>query len=110
MLRQFYMNSADEPHFENMIEYISRGPAVAIVWEGYNAIAIGRQLLIGNDRLNPLPGSIRGDFSSNDLIHRFTVAHGSDSLDEAEREIKLWFNDDEMIPWNYANEMWIYQK
>lgn len=81
-----------------------------MVWEGYNVIKIGRQLLTGGNRLYPLPGSIRGDFSSNDFAHRFTVAHGSDTVEEAEREIFLFFKEEELVSWSMTNDIWIYQK
>lgn len=110
VFRAFYHNIANEPFFEDMISHVTQGPVVAMVWEGYNAADIGRQLLTGGNRLNPVPGSIRGDFGSNDFVHRFTVAHGSDSVEEAEREMRLWFNEDELISWNYTNQKWIYQK
>ncbi|XP_037052253.1 nucleoside diphosphate kinase-like [Bradysia coprophila] len=110
VLREFYHHSAKMPFFEHMIGHVTRGPVVAMVWEGYNAVQIGRQLLTGGNRFDPVPGSIRGDFSSSDFIHRFTVAHGSDTAEEAEREMFLWFDENELISWHYSNEMWIYQK
>lgn len=87
VLRKFYRSSAKMPFFED--KHVQLGPVVQMVWEGYNAANIGRQLLTGGNRFDPVPGSIRGDFSSNDFIHRFTVAHGSDSPEEAEREMQL---------------------
>lgn len=110
VLRSQYRGSADEPFFEEMIGYVKRGPIVAMAWEGFNAVDMGRNLLVGNNRLNPAPGTIRGDYCSNDLIHRFTVAHASDSVGEAERELALYFTKNELITWNYSQETWIYQK
>ncbi|KAJ6645506.1 Nucleoside diphosphate kinase [Pseudolycoriella hygida] len=109
VLRAFYYTSRHQEFFDDLIAFMKRGPVVAMIWEGYNAVTIGRQLLTGENRFYPLPGSIRGDYSSNDLKHRFTVAHGSDTAEEAEREIALWFNADEVVSWNYSNEIWIYQ-
>lgn len=110
VLRTFYRDAAGESFFEDMIGHVLRGPVVAMVWEGYNAVSIGRHLLTGGNRISPVPGSIRGDFGSNDFVHRFTVAHGSDSAEEAEREMLLWFNEDELVTWQHSNEIWIYQK
>lgn len=110
VLRAHYKNLADLPHFEHLISYMQRGPVIPMVWEGYNVINIGRQLLTGGNKYYPVPGSIRGDFSSNDFVHRFTVAHGSDTVEEAQHEISLWFEEDELVTWTMTNDIWIYQK
>lgn len=98
------------PFYHDLIKYMKTGPIIPMVWEGLNAVKIGRQLLCGADRLNPLPGTIRGDFGSNDLKHRFNIAHASDSVEEANREIALWFNKNELVVWNASNAAWIYKR
>lgn len=73
-----------------MIEYITSGPVVAMVWEGKDAAAQGRRLLGTTNPLESAPGTIRGDYCID--IGR-NIIHGSDSPESAKKEISLWFPD-----------------
>ena len=67
---------------------MASGPVVCMVWEGKNVVATGRKMLGATNPLESAPGTIRGDFAID--VGR-NICHGSDSVESAEREIKLWF-------------------
>lgn len=83
-----YAEHAERPFFGELVEFITRGPLVAMVMEGDGAVGAARQLIGATDPLDAAPGSIRGDYAA-ELTHN--LVHGSDSDASAEREIALWF-------------------
>lgn len=83
-----YGEHEGKPFFEPLIEFITSGPLVAMVAEGYGAIQAFRSLAGPTDPLAAAPGTIRGDHA---LLVKENVVHGSDSPDSAEREIKIFF-------------------
>jgi nucleoside-diphosphate kinase len=87
---QHYEEHTEKPFFGELVDFITRGPLVAAVLEGPDAIIAARQLIGATNPLEASPGSIRGDFA---LEVTFNLVHGSDSKESAEREIKLWFPD-----------------
>jgi nucleoside-diphosphate kinase len=85
-----YEEHTDKPFFGELIEFITRGPLVAAVFEGPGATTAARQIIGATNPLQAAPGSIRGDLA---LEVTFNLVHGSDSDESAEREIQLWFPD-----------------
>jgi nucleoside-diphosphate kinase len=85
---QHYHEHAGKPFFPELIEFITRGPLVAMVLEGVDAVAAARQLIGATNPVEAAPGSIRGDFA---IEVTFNLVHGSDSPNTAAREIALWF-------------------
>jgi len=83
-----YAEHTEKPFFGELVEFITRGPLVAAVFEGPDAVVAARQIIGATDPLEAAPGSIRGDLA---LEVTFNLAHGSDSDESAEREIALWF-------------------
>jgi nucleoside-diphosphate kinase len=83
-----YAEHVDKPFFGELVDFITRGPLVAAVLEGQEAVVAARRLIGATDPLEAAAGSIRGDFA---LEVTFNLVHGSDSDDSAEREIALWF-------------------
>jgi nucleoside-diphosphate kinase len=83
-----YHEHEGKPFFPELIEFITRGPLVAMVLEGVDAVAAARQLIGATNPLEAATGSIRGDFA---IEVTFNLVHGSDSPNTAEREIALWF-------------------
>jgi len=97
----------DKPFYDGLIKYITSGPVVAMVVEGENAISRIRNLVGATDPQKAAPGTIRGDFAQN--IGR-NIIHASDGKDTAEKEIKLWFENHEIIEYSIIDEKWIYEK
>jgi nucleoside-diphosphate kinase len=91
LAEQHYAEHDGKPFFTDLLDFITSGPVVAAVVEGPRAIAAFRQIAGGTDPVEKaVPGSIRGDFG---LETQFNLVHGSDSVESAAREIKLWFPD-----------------
>lgn len=82
--------------FDSLIEYITSGPIIAAVFEGERAIEAVRQTMGATDPLKAVPGSIRGDFG---LSIQENLVHGSDSPENAEKEISLFFSPEELVSW-----------
>jgi nucleoside-diphosphate kinase len=85
-----YAEHTDKPFFGELVEFITRGPLVAAILEGHEAVAAARQVIGATNPIEAAPGSIRGDFG---LEVTFNMVHGSDSDESAEREISIWFPD-----------------
>ena len=96
-----------KPFYDGLIKYITSGPVVAMVIEGMNAIERVRNLVGATDPQKAMPGTIRGDFAQH--IGR-NIIHASDAKETAEKEIKLWFSEDELIDYEIIDESWVYEK
>ncbi len=92
----------ERPFFNGLVQFITSGPVVAMVWEGEGVIASARKLIGGTKPLEAEPGTIRGDLAIN--IGR-NVIHGSDSSETATFEIDLWFSSSELNNWELAGQM-----
>ncbi len=93
----------DRPFFNDLVNFISSGPVVAMIWEGDGVILNSRKLIGATKPLEAEPGTIRGDLAIN--IGR-NIIHGSDGTDTAAFEIGLWFNEDEICQWNPSDSSW----
>jgi len=89
MACKHYAVHAGKPFFNGLVEYITSSPIVAMVLQGENAIEKARQLMGATDPAKAAKGTIRGDYGLD--IGRNSV-HGSDGLQSAETEIKLFFS------------------
>jgi nucleoside-diphosphate kinase len=89
-----YDEHREKPFFGELVEFITSAPTWALVVEGEGAVATLRTTIGATNPADAAPGSIRGDLATsmpNNLVH------GSDSPESAEREIALWFSDDELL-------------
>jgi len=102
-----YTEHKEKPFFKALVDYITSGPVVAMVVEGRNAIKVVRTLVGATNPVEAAPGTIRGDFGLD--VGR-NVVHASDSPQSAEREISLFFTNDEIVSWEKADEPWIYEE
>lgn len=91
-----YADLKDKPFFPGLLSYMQLGPVCQMVWEGTNAVAGGRVLLGETKPQDSAPGTIRGDFA---LEVGRNICHGSDSVETANHEIGLWFQDTELFNW-----------
>ena len=89
-----YAEHEGKPFYPRLIRYIQSGPIVAMVVEGYNAVAGVRHLMGATDPDKAEVGTIRADYAQ---VMEYNVVHGSDSVESAEREIKIYFNEDEIF-------------
>ena len=88
LAEEHYEEHSAKPFFPGLVDFITSSPSLAMVFEGQNAIALSRQMIGATDPLNAATGSIRGDYT---LDKQANLIHGSDSLESATRELKLWF-------------------
>jgi len=94
LARRHYAIHTDKPFFNSLVDYISSAPIIAIVFEGEGAVERIRETMGATDPAKAEVGTIRGDFGLD--IERNTI-HGSDSVETAEKEIKLFFSEDEIF-------------
>jgi nucleoside-diphosphate kinase len=96
----------ERPFFGSLVDFITSGPVVAMVWEGDGVVASARKIIGATNPLSAEPGTIRGDFGVS--IGR-NLIHGSDAIETAQTEIALWFSNDELVSWESANKVWLYE-
>jgi nucleoside-diphosphate kinase len=103
-----YGEHEDKPFFDGLVEFITAGPVMAMVLEGQDAVSQVRTMMGETDPTESAPGTIRGDFG---LDLGRNVIHGSDDEDPGanEREIDLFFDDDELVEWECIDETWLYE-
>ena len=85
---------------------MSSGPVVAMVWEGFSAVSVGRALLGATRPQDSAPGTIRFDLCMS--VGR-NLCHGSDSVDSANKEIAMWFKETGVTEWNSISEPQLYE-
>lgn len=93
-----------KPFYEKLLDYITSGPVVAMVWEGNEAVAVARATMGATTPADAAPGTIRGDYGLE--IGR-NLVHGSDSRENGEKEVSLFFEAGEMVNWQRDTEPWI---
>jgi len=94
LARRHYAVHRDKPFFDNLVNYISSAPIIAVAFEGENAVEAIRGIMGATDPARAEAGTIRGDFG---LSIEHNSVHGSDSVENAENEIKLFFSEDEIF-------------
>jgi nucleoside-diphosphate kinase len=96
-----------KPFYEGLIAYITSAPVMAMAWEGPNAIAAVRQTMGATRPTEAAPGSVRHDFA---LEVGRNLTHASDTVDNGEKEVELWFKPDELVAWMREVDRWVFEK
>jgi len=91
--QEHYIEHKDKTFFDSITTSLSSGPIMIMIWEGNNVIKATRSLMGMTNPNDSLPGTIRGDLSTSINAN---ICHGSDSIESAVREIKLWFNENDL--------------
>ena len=92
LLERHYEEHKGKPFYEPLLEFMSSGPIVALIAEGERVIEGFRSLAGTTDPTVAAPGSIRGDLARDQGTRVVqNIVHGSDSVESAEREIKIFF-------------------
>jgi nucleoside-diphosphate kinase len=99
-----YAEHVGKPFYEGLVEFITSGPVVAMCVDGPNAIASVRRLMGATDPQDSGPGTIRGDLAVE--IGR-NLVHGSASLEDAAREVEIFFTAAEIVEYERAVDRWI---
>ena len=88
ILKEHYAHLAEKPFFPEIVEYMTSGPVVGMIVEGNGVVDSMRKIMGPTDGLEANPGTIRGDYANNKSEN---LVHGSDSIENAEIEIKRFF-------------------
>lgn len=88
LLKEHYAHLADKPFFPEIVQFMTSGPVIGMIVEGNDAVAGIRRLMGPTNWQEASPGTIRGDFANNMTEN---LIHGSDSVENAEIEIKRFF-------------------
>jgi len=99
--QQLYAVHKGKPFFNDLMEHVTSGPVFLMAWEGPNAVAIVRTLVGATNPANASPGTIRGDFA---LQLTPNAIHASDSLENAKREMSIFFTPDEIAEYSKPTE------
>jgi nucleoside-diphosphate kinase len=108
LAEEHYGEHENKPFFDDLVQFITAGPVLAMVWEGQDATRQVRRMMGATDPAEARPGTIRGDLG---LDLGRNVIHGSDNEDPGanEREIDLFFDEDELVDYERADEGWLYE-
>ena len=101
-----YEDLKTKKFFPGLVEYMLTGPVVATVWQGTEAVKTGRMIVGETDPKQSLPGTIRGDYC---IEKGRNIIHASDKVEAAEKEINLWFKQEEINTWSKVDEKMIYE-
>jgi nucleoside-diphosphate kinase len=104
LAEKHYAVHKGKPFYDSLLQFLTAGPTVALVWEGREAVAVARTLMGVTDGTKAPPATIRGDFA---LSLQNNLVHGSDSVDNAAMEIGLWFKPEELVGYAVCDAAWI---
>jgi len=93
-----------KPFYESLLQFLTSGPTIAMVFQGREAVACCRNLMGPTDGAKAAPGTIRGDFA---LSVQNNLIHGSDSPENAAAEVALWFEPRELVSFTATDANWI---
>src|ERR1700694_2894116 len=104
LAERHYAVHKGKPFYESLLQFLTSGPTVAMVWEGREACAVPRTLRGATDGTRAPPATIRGDFA---LSVQNNLVHGSDSPENARIEIALWFSPQELVQYVSTDAAWV---
>ena len=104
--KDLYSVHEGRPFYETLVKFITSGPVVVMAVQGAYAISVVRKLLGATFGYEADPGSIRGDFGTS---KGFNLVHGSDSTESAERELPIFFKEEELVSYRSTDLDWVYE-
>jgi nucleoside-diphosphate kinase len=104
LAEQHYGEHKERPFFGELVSFITSSPVFAMVWEGDGVIATARQMMGATNPKDAAPGTIRGDYS---VQVSQNIIHGSDSPESAQREICLFFDENELVSYTKHVDQWV---
>jgi len=104
LAERHYAVHKGKPFYESLLQFLTSGPTIAMVWQGREAVAVCRNLMGPTDGAKAAPGTIRGDFA---LSVQNNLIHGSDSAENAAAEVALWFEPKELVNFSPTDGNWI---
>lgn len=104
LAEKHYAVHTDKPFFSDLVKFITSGPIVAAVLEGEKAVETTRQSMGATDPKKAAPGTIRADLGIN-MEHN--MIHGSDSPENAEKEISIFFKPEDILSYKRDIDKWL---
>jgi nucleoside-diphosphate kinase len=104
LAEKHYAEHLGKPFFPGLVDFITSGPVVAMVWEGPQVVKVVREMMGATNPADALPGTIRGGLA---LTISRNVIHGSDSVESANREIPLYFEEKELLDYTRPADAWL---
>ena len=101
---QHYGEHHGKPFYPGLVSFITSSPVIALVLEGPSAISTTRKIMGATNPADSAPGTIRGDFGVD--MGR-NLIHGSANLEDAAREVSLFFSDSELTDYSRSTQQWI---
>jgi nucleoside-diphosphate kinase len=105
LAQRHYAIHKGKAFFDDLVSFITSSPLIAIVFQGKNAVEVIRQMMGETDPAKAHSGTIRGDFG---IDIGYNLIHGSDSLENASKEIDLFFSAEEIFNYDRELDTWIY--
>jgi nucleoside-diphosphate kinase len=102
--RTLYSVHRGKPFFNDLVSFIRSAPVVVMAVEGESAVAVIRRLIGATDAKEAAPGTVRGDLSCSKSMN---VIHASDSLDNAQRELAIFFTPSDLVTYKRLDEGWV---
>ncbi len=102
---RLYAVHKGKPFYTELVQFITSGPIVALVIEGDEAVKVTRKLIGATNAKEAEPGTIRGDLA---LSNQKNAVHASDSVDNAQCEMAIFFSPFEILTYKRADENWVY--
>lgn len=107
LAQKHYAVHEGKPFYAGLIDYIVSGPVLVMAFEGTNAVEAARGTIGATNPSKAAAGTIRADLAME--VGR-NLVHGSDSPENGEAEIGLWFAADELVSWKRNTDAWIFEK
>lgn len=106
LAKKHYAVHEGKPFYDALLDFITSSPVMATVWAGPDAVASVRQTVGKTRGLEAAPGTIRHDYA---IQARYNLIHASDSVENGEAEIELWFRPEEIVEWRRCSENWMFE-
>ena len=110
--KKHYSDHVDKPFYPGLEEFITEGPVIAMVLEGIHAVEIVRKIVGPTEPKQAPPGTIRGDFSHHSYAYTDkkgiaikNLIHASGSVEDAEKEVSLWFKPEELHSYKTVHDV-----
>jgi nucleoside-diphosphate kinase len=104
LAEKHYEVHRERPFYPSLVQFLTSAPTVALVLEGREAVAVARTMIGATDGVKSPPGTIRGDYA---LSVQNNLIHGSDSPENAAKEIALWFRPEELVSYTPVDTPWV---
>ena len=102
--KTLYSVHQGKPFFTDLVSFIRSAPVVVMAVEGESAVAVVRRLIGSTDSKEAVPGTVRGDLSCSKSMN---VIHASDSVENAEKELAIFFDSSDLLTYKRLDEKWV---